>query len=324
MTLRQLLVSVVSIWLLPPALVVGDGQLRPANSVAELKSWLENMVWYHRYTTDEIRRVIGLSEEELDGRLREFGIESGTRPQPTADRLLVLSYPGGRHPRIGFLDGAINPQRETKLSVFCPWDDRSYVVLDFPEAVWSSLGLTYLAHTHIPTIWTKQGVELPQLEWEKQEECYVMQRTLPNGISFGTEVVPETNYLRMKMWLTNGTDQLLSDLRVQNCVMLKAAAGFADQTNENKIFERDYVAVHSRDRTRWIICAWDPVQRAWGNERCPCLHSDPQFPHCAPGETKWLRGWFSFYQGGDLRDELDRIEATGWRTRGLDNKSETP
>ena len=37
--------------------------------------------------------------------------------------LLVLPYPGGRHPRIGFRDGMIRPQRETKASVFAPWKD---------------------------------------------------------------------------------------------------------------------------------------------------------------------------------------------------------
>ena len=70
----------------------------------------------------------------------------------------MLPYPGGRHPRIGFLEGAIDPQRETKLSVFTPWHDSSYVVADVPEAIWSNLGLTYLAHTHIPTIWTAQKI----------------------------------------------------------------------------------------------------------------------------------------------------------------------
>ena len=66
----------------------------------------------------------------------------------------------GRHPRIGFLDGAIRPQRETKISVFTPWDPHSYVVVDVPEAIWSNLGLTYLAHTHIDTVWTKKKIEV--------------------------------------------------------------------------------------------------------------------------------------------------------------------
>ena len=41
----------------------------------------------------------------------------------------------------------------------------SYVVVDVPEAIWSNLGLTYLAHTHIDTIWGRKNFSLPQLEW---------------------------------------------------------------------------------------------------------------------------------------------------------------
>ena len=93
-------------------------------------------------------------------------ITPDNKPQRAPEApLLTLAYPGGRHPRIGFLDGAVRPQRETKISVFAPWDDTSYVVLDVPEAVWSNLGLTYLAHTHVPTVWSKQNITLAPLEW---------------------------------------------------------------------------------------------------------------------------------------------------------------
>jgi dienelactone hydrolase len=45
----------------------------------------------------------------------------------------------------------------------------------------------------------------------------------------------------------------------------------------------------------------------------PCLHSDPKFPDCGPGETKRLRGWLSFYEGRDIEGEFRRIDRTGWR-----------
>lgn len=295
-----------------------DGQARKSSTDESLKSWLQNMVWHHRYSHDELMRVTGLDAEELKTKLRQFDISDASRPPRPTDKLFVLPYPGGRHPRIGFLDGAIDPQRETKLSVFCPWDDRSYAVMDVPEAIWSNLGLTYLAHTHIDTVWTKQGIDLPQQEWEVLPNgSFVMQRTLPNGIEFGTKVIPLKDHVRMKMWLKNGTKEPLTDLRVQNCVMLKAAAGFEQQTKENKQFIDGYAVVASPDKDRWMITAWDPLHRSWGNDKCPCLHSDPKFPDCAPGETKWLRGWFSFYQGQDIKAELARIEATNWRTHPL-------
>ena len=149
----------------------------------------------------------------------------------------MLPYPGGRHPRIGFLDGAVEPQRETKLSVFCPWDDHSYVVMDVPEAIWSNLGLTYLAHTHVKTIWDLQGTQLEPQEWQHADDgSFQMQRRLPNGIEFGTTATAMPDHIAMTMFLKNGTAEPLSDLRVQNCVMLKGAEGFDQQTNDNKKF----------------------------------------------------------------------------------------
>jgi hypothetical protein len=99
--------------------------------------------------------------------------------------------------------------------------------------------------------------------------------------------------------------------------MLKAVNGFTAQTNDNKVIRGNYATARSEDGRRWIITAWDPLHRAWANPPCPCLHSDPKFPDCAPGETKFLRGWFSFYEGTDIQGELDRIEATGWKSRPL-------
>jgi hypothetical protein len=291
------------------------GPRRPATD-GQLKHWLQNMVWYHRFTTDEICAATGLDAKTILAVQKESGIVPDTRPARAKDApLLVLPYPGGRHPRIGFLEGAVDPQRETKFSVFTPWDPNSYVVVDVPEALWSNLGLTYLAHTHIDTIWTKQRIELPKLEWNRRADGGLdIERTLPNGIAFGVNAVPAQDAVRMEMWLRNGTDQKLTDLRVQICVMPKMAAGFAGQTNENKIFTNPYVACRSTDGKRWIITAWEGCQRPWGNEQCPCFHSDPKFPDLEPGQRHRLRGWLSFYEGDDIQAEFARIEATGWRS----------
>jgi Zn-dependent protease len=280
----------------------------------ELKMWLDNMVWFHHFTTSEIAAATGLTDPQIESALDRLGIHGGRRPvRPSGSPLLVLPYPGGRHPRIGFLDGAIDPQRETKISVFTPWDADSYVVVDVPEAIWSNLGLTYLAHTHIDTVWTKRGIELDRLEWAREGDKLSVERRLPNGIRFGARIDPRPGEVRMELWLKNGTEQPLVDLRVQNCVMLKGAKGFSAQTNENKSIHAPYVAVHDESKRRWIITAWEPCDRPWANAPCPCLHSDPKFPDCAPGETVRVRGWLSFLDGPDLEAEVKRIEATGWR-----------
>jgi len=288
---------------------------RPPANNADLRYWLDNMIRYHRFSPEEAAATTGLPVDEVARYAQKFGLQKARLPaRAIGEPLRVLPYPGGRHPRIGFLDGAVLPQRETKFSVFLPWDPASYAVVDVPEAIFSNLGLTYLAHTHIPTIWDQQGVKLPRLEWNRRADGSLnSERTLPNGIAFGAMIVPAATEVRMELWLRNGTPAKLTGLRVQNCIMLKAAAGFNQQTQTNKLFAPPFAAVRSADGRHWIITAWDPVQRCWGNDQCPCLHSEPQFPDCQPGETVRLRGWLSFHEGTDIEAEFRRIDQSGWR-----------
>ncbi len=287
---------------------------RPKNNL-DLKYWLENMVWHHRFTDAEIRTATGLTQAGVEEAKRRFDVRAGNRPKRAEDApLLVLPYPGGRHPRIGFLEGAIDPQRETKFSAFPPWDANSYVVVDVPEAIWSNLGLTYLAHKHIDTIWSKQGIELEKLEWNRHPDGGLdIERKLPNGIAFGVKVQPTKDAVLMEMWLANGTAEKLTDLRIQNCVMTKMAKGFEQQTNDNKVLTNPYVACRSSDGKRWIITAWESCHNPWANDKCPCFHSDPKFPDLEPGQKETLRGRLSFYESEDIEAEFARIEATGWR-----------
>jgi hypothetical protein len=295
-----------------------DNFRRPKDE-AELRYWLENMVWYHRFTEAEMSAATGLPADEIRATLLKFEIRPETKPPRAANApLLVLPYPGGRHPRIGFLEGAIRPQRETKLSVFTPWDQASYVVVDAPEAIWHDTAggraLLYLAHTHIPTVWDRQGIELEKLEWQRREDGTLsVERRLPNGIVFGTKITPGKHAVRMEMWLRNGTDATLAGLDVQNCVMLKGAPEFSRRADGERVEQKPYVACRSADGERWLITAWEPCGRIWANPQVPCIHSDPRFPDCGPGQTQRLRGWLSFYEGGDVQAELRRIEATGWR-----------
>ena len=288
----------------------------PANDQA-LRFWLDNMFVWHRYTNDEAAAAMGMTAEEVAAAVKRLSIDpSAKRERPADAPLLVLPYPGGRHPRIGFLDGAVDPQRETKVSIFAPWADGGYAVADIPEAIWNQpetgRELLYLAHTHVATMWTKRGVTLEPLEWKRTDDGWLVERRLPNAVGFGTRVTPARDHVRMEMWLTNGTDITLRGLVVQNCVMLKGLAGFEQQTNDNKLFRQPYVACHNADKSRWIITAWQPCQRAWGNAPCPCLHSDPKFADCEPGQTVRLRGWLSFYEGRDIEREFERIAKLGW------------
>lgn len=284
-------------------------QGRRPSSDLELRDWLENMAVHHRFSIPEMAAATGLGTFEIDEALARFQL-TGRTPGPRAadDPLRVLPYPGGRHPRAGFFDGAVAPQRETKVSVFTPWQADAYVVVDVPEAIFSNLGLTYLAHTHIPTIWDLQGIRLPRTEWQRLPDGSLRaERALPNGIAFASLVRPGTDGVRFELQLRNGTDATLTGLRVQNCVMLGAAPGFTGQTLTNKVFDQPFAAARSAHGQRWVITAWERCGRAWGNEWVPCIHADPVFPDCPAGQTVRLQGWLSFFEGPDIHAEFRRL-----------------
>src|SRR5262249_45280886 len=156
------------------------------------------------------------SVDEVSAALKRFGFDGKSPPVRTKDDPLeVLPYPGGRHPRIGFLDGAIRPRRESKISVFTPWAGGGYVVVDVPEAIWSGHGnsreLLYLAHTHVPTKWDKQGIDLARLEWNRVASGDLsVVRSLPDGVSFGAKVMATQDAVHMELRITNGTRNALS------------------------------------------------------------------------------------------------------------------
>ena len=242
---------------------------------ADRKYWLENMAAHH-YAAAEAGSVLG---------------EIAPLPQ-AASSMSGRPYPGGRPLRMGFRERAINPLRGTKASVFLPWAPKDDVVIDLPEAIFNNLGLLFLAHTHIPTIWNEQNKIIENVDWERFPEGGLRSRwKLPNDVSFGAGIAPQQEEVRMELWLENGTSQPLSGLRTQICVLLKGVTGFETQTNDNKTFgDRAPAAVGSSPE-------WERCGRTWGNALCPCLHSGPVLPDCAPGQTVRLAGRLSFREG---------------------------
>jgi hypothetical protein len=286
-------------------------------SRAEPRFWLENMLVHHRYTWEEAAPVFGWSVEETKAKAAGFGISSESRPSANAGgNIRVLPYPGGRHPRIGFLDGAIDPQRGTKVSLFPPWKDGGYMVLDLPEAIFSNLGLTYLAHTHIPTIWNRQNVTITNVDWTRDPAGGLRSEwRLPNGMAFGASVTPRANGADCELWLTNGTTAPLKELRTQICLMLKGAPGFSEQSQARKEYAKPLAVAKAADANRYVLLAFERCGRAWGNPPCPCLHSDPVLPDAAPGQRVSVRGRLRCYDGEDIESERKRLLAD-WQAVG--------
>ena len=270
-------------------------------------SWLE-ICAAHGYSQVETAMATGREAPEI-ARLQP-SLKPIRKPEET---LLVLPYPGGRHPRIGFLDGAVNPHRDTKCSVFLPWSGGGYAVIDIPEAVWCEKDLVYLAHTHIPTRWDKQGVKLDRMDWGMGEGgVLTSERTLPDGLAFSVRVEPAKDGALLELRVKNGTDRRLTGLRAQVCVMLKGAPGFNAQTRDNKVKLEDsgVCAVRSEDGMRWIATVFEK-SKLWENPPCPCIHSDPSFSDLAPGEETTARGRVFIYEGKDFQAEVGRRLAAG-------------
>ena len=249
--------------------------------------WMQTMR-EHGYSGEEIQLVTGLPD-------------SIAVTNPHSHPHSILPYPGGRHPRIGFLDGALDPMRGTKFSYFLPDDPSQYLVIDLPEAIFSNLGLTFLAHRHIPTIWDYQNVFIDNVDWQVNEDGSLENTwTLPNRISFGAHAMVVDNGVNMKLWLYNGTNSPLDGLKTQVCVMLKGAHDYNDLTNDNKRFSENTAAVKSSTSNPWILTSWERTFNPWGNADVPCIHTDPMFEACEPGDTVRLAGKLWFYEGVDL------------------------
>jgi hypothetical protein len=89
--------------------------------------------------------------------------------------------------------------------------------------------------------------------------------------------------------------------------MLKGAAGFNTQTNDNKIFRDNVAAVHADSGDdRWILTAWERAARVWGNPAVPCMHSDPLLPNCPFRTTVRTRGRLWFYRGKQIDQEIEQ------------------
>lgn len=270
-----------------------------------LAFWAVNMFADHQYSIAEAKLVTGLTNKRLENLRDSVMMLVSKIKNPKSKNIKIAPYPGGRHPRKGFLDGAMDPMRGTKFSVFLPWDSTQYVVVDLPEAIFSNLGLTFLAHRHIPTIWDNQFKFIDNVDWQVNADGSLENTwVLPNGISLGAIARPLETEVQMDLWLANGTNQRLDSLNTQVCVMLKEADGYTQLDNLYKVFCPKTVAVKSANSDQWIVTSWEHTFNCWGNADVPCFHTDPKFPDCQPGDTVRLNGKLWFYEGNNIEEQM--------------------
>jgi hypothetical protein len=222
-----------------------------------------------------------------------------------------------------------------------PWPSQDYLWFDFPEAIFTNVGLLYLSHVNpaFPCLFP----DLPHVPWKRLSDGIAFERRLPNGVRFGGRLVRQNDQaVGTELYIFNGSQNTLADIKLQTCVFLRAIKEFSDYTAENKFvhipemgwvpfpkacrMEREagryrlgwrggraladlpVIATVSRDGRRLVAMTWfEDTYSLVNNPDHPCMHADPFFPTMEPGMRARVRGELIFFEG-NLDDFSERLE----------------
>ena len=212
-----------------------------------------------------------------------------------------------------------------------PWPSQDYIWLDFPEAIFTDVGLLYLSHVNpgFPV----EFPDLPKVPWQTLDNGIRFDRTLPDGVAFGGSVRRDGDTsVALELYLRNGSDHPLREITLQTCAFLRGIKEFGGYTQDNKFvhippegwctFEtaRGYGGEDGRYHLGWrggpkaadwpvmvtrsnaaerlVAMTWfDSTRSLVGNPNHPCMHADPAFPDLEPGDEARIRGALVFFEG---------------------------
>ncbi len=213
-----------------------------------------------------------------------------------------------------------------------PWPSQDYIWLDFPEAIFTDIGLLYLSHVN-PSC-SVMFPDLPRVDWETTDNGIRFNRVLPNGICFGGSVYSDNPCLvSLKLYIENGSRQQLRDIRLQTCAYLRGIKEFSDFTRSNKYVHlpnsgwvpfdealesgergKFHLGFHgygpaasdlpvmvtiSNIEKRLVAMTWHEYSISMvSNSNHPCMHVDPVFPDLDTGARKEIQGELLFFEGG--------------------------
>lgn len=212
-----------------------------------------------------------------------------------------------------------------------PWPSQDYLWLDFPEAIFSSLGLLYLSHDNpkYPVVFPY----LPKVPWRLTNKGICFERRLPNGLVFGGSLqTADPSAVEMELFLHNGTPQPINDIRLQTCAYLRGIREFSAFEMSNKyvhvpdagwipfetalsgttttgqyhlgwrqgpkMADLPVMATVSQQGDRIVAMTWfENTYSLIGNPNHPCMHADPFFPDLAPEQEARIHGELLFFEG---------------------------
>jgi len=215
--------------------------------------------------------------------------------------------------------------------VHLPWPDAGFVMLDFPEAVFSDQGLLFLSHDSacFKQLWPN----LPQADWQPVKSGICFERRLPNRLVYGGSLVAASDRrVDLRLWARNEDEIAIGSLKLQVCVYLPKAPPLAARTMDNKwvhvagrgwmrypealasglrrgryrlgwrsglpAADEPLMATESADGTRFVITEWgEATYSLVGNPDHPCMHADPSLPELEPGGSAEISGRLYFHEG---------------------------
>jgi hypothetical protein len=211
------------------------------------------------------------------------------------------------------------------------WPSQDYIWLDFPEAIFCSMGCIYLSHVN-PQV----KVEFSNLEkvpWQETPDGLSFERILPNGVKFGGALHQKESFVAsMELYMENGSTEILRNIRLQTCAFLRGITEFSEYTTANKyvylsglgwqnleqargskvhgkyhlgfrgggpaVADLPVIVTLSSQAKRLVAMTWyDDTISMISNPRHPCMHADPKFPDLEPGEKNTIHGELIFFDG---------------------------
>jgi len=212
-----------------------------------------------------------------------------------------------------------------------PWSSREYIWLDFPEAIFSDNELLFLSHIN-PVIPYKFRY-MQSVKWEETGKGIVYKQELPNGIRFGGSVAKKNeNTISLELWIQNGSDEPMKDVKLQTCAYLHGIEEFDQKTSENKLVHvagqgwmpymeaKEIDDVKGKYHIGWLsgpkvvdlpvilaltkepghLVAFTWFENTYsfvGNKNHPCFHADPRIGDIEPGGSKTIKGELIFFEG---------------------------
>ena len=226
-----------------------------------------------------------------------------------------------------------------------PWPSQDYIWLDFPEAIFTSIGLIFLSHVNPP--FPVVFPDLPKVPWVERPDGLAFDRELPNGIRFGGSVLrKEESIVSLNLYIDNGCKEPLKKIKLQTCAYLRAIQEFGEYTYGNKLVHvpekgwmkfaeaRDSGIKSGRFKLGWrsgpaacdlpvmitlsnqdkrlVGMTWyDSTNTMVSNPERPCMHADPVFPDLEPGQRADIYGELLFFEGSP--EDFTSVFKSRWK-----------